>query len=212
MTRRFWTLLATTGAIALSSLILGKEPAQSQAATAFYCGTNAEGLPTTIYRNSEGRTEPWIVWGSNFFADAGFNNQERCQQVSARLETYRRDRQLSYITVGRMNGEDVVCTASPVNGRCDKLIFTLKPGQNSLRTLINLLAWREGQAGAPSLFESTGSSSSVPTTIIGGNTVIDVRGRVEAEAVSSPAAAPAPVNVQPVMPQPNRNPGSLREL
>lgn len=30
MTRRFWTLLATTGAIALSSLILGKEPAQSQ--------------------------------------------------------------------------------------------------------------------------------------------------------------------------------------
>lgn len=206
MTRRFWTLLATTGAIALSSLIMGKEPAQSQTASAFYCGMAANGLPATIYRNRDGRTEPWIVWRSDFFSDAGYNPEERCRQVSARLESYRSNRQLTFITVGTMNGENVICTASRINGRCENLIFTLKPGQDAIRTLNTFLAWREGQAGAPSLFESSGTN----------NRYIDVRERLGEDSGGTPAAVPvtpvAPVNTQPVIPQPSQNPGSLREL
>jgi hypothetical protein len=74
--------------------------------------------------------------------------------VSGRLEKYRSNEQLKYITVGIMNGQKVVCTASQVNGRCEDLIYTLKPNQDAVQTLNNLLSWREGQAGAPSLYES----------------------------------------------------------
>lgn len=57
MRHKLWTMVVTTGAIVLSSLIMGKEPAQSQTASSFYCGA-VNGLPATIYRNREGRTEP----------------------------------------------------------------------------------------------------------------------------------------------------------
>ncbi|HBQ98062.1 MAG: hypothetical protein J7524_15590 [Roseofilum sp. Belize BBD 4] len=53
----------------------------------------------------------------------------------------------------------VICTASQVNGRCEHLIYTLKAGQDPIATLYNFLAWREGQAATPSLFESSQPSA-----------------------------------------------------
>ncbi|MGL5063681.1 MAG: COP23 domain-containing protein, partial [Microcoleus sp.] len=77
-----------------------------------------------------------------------------CQLVSQRLETYRRNRELKYITTGQMNGQNVICTSDRVNGVCQNLIYTLRPGQDPIASLYNLLAWRQGQVGMPSVDES----------------------------------------------------------
>jgi Circadian oscillating protein COP23 len=123
--------------------------------------------------------------------------QQRCEEVSGRLETYRRNGQLKFITVGRMNNQNVICTASQINGRCEGLIYTLKPSQDAIRTLNNFLAWREGQAGAPSLSESR----QVP--------YIDVSSRLDD---GNAPASPAPNNTQPAAPQPAQNQGGMRDL
>jgi len=155
------TSLLKKGAIAIASLtVLGvvsaskasySQPAPGQ--SGFYCDTS-ESIPTTVYQNTQGGREPWIKWSSSIFPPP-YTPLTRCKQVSDRLETYWRNRELKLITVGKMNGQNVICTASRVNGRWEKLIYTLKPGQDPIRTLNNFLAWREGQAGTPSLFEST---------------------------------------------------------
>lgn len=190
------TTVLTAGAIALGATATINQASHAQGAQGFYCDTS-NGVPVTMYQNSQGASEPWIRWTSNYFRSAGYNTMTRCQEVSGRLETYRRSKQLKYITVGRMNGQNVVCTASQVNGRCEGLIFTLKPREDAVKTLTNLLAWREGQAGAPSLSES----GAVP--------YIDVSGRLGDDAGSATPSA-APINVQPV-PQPS-NGGGMREL
>lgn len=119
----------------------------------FWCETSSE-KPVTMYQNGLGQTEPWIEWVSDYFSSSGWDPVTRCQEVSARLETYRRNRQLKFITIGTMNNQNVICTASQVGGACQGLIYTLKPKQDPETTLYNFLAWREGQTGKPSLSES----------------------------------------------------------
>lgn len=144
------TLLA---AIATSGLFGALQPSLAQARQGFYCDVST-GRPATMYLSSEGQTERWITWDSNFFADAGWDPATRCREVSSRLETYRVARQLKYVTVGYMNGERVICTASEKNGRCDGLIYTLKPNQDAVATLYGFFGLREGLASARSLSES----------------------------------------------------------
>ncbi|NEP79250.1 MAG: hypothetical protein F6K17_10285 [Okeania sp. SIO3C4] len=191
--------LITASAITLGSFALAIKPSISQlppGQRGFFCDTS-EGIPTTIYQNSQGGREPWIKWESNVFK--GYDPLTRCKQVSRRLEIYRVNRQLKYITAGMMNRQKVICTASQVNGRCEGLIFTLKPGQDVIKTLNNFLAWREGQAGTPSMSES----AEIP--------YIDVSKRIEAE--NTPSLAP---NTQIENPQtsPEETPtnSDLREL
>lgn len=198
---KVFTSVFATSAISLTCVAIATSPspAQNAAARGFFCDTSS-GVPVTVYQNPQGNKEPWIRWVSNAFASSGYNPQTRCQEVSGRLETYRRNKQLKYITVGVMNGQRVVCTASQVNGRCENLIFTLKPNQDAVRTLNNLLAWREGQAGAPSLRES----GAIP--------YIDVSGRLGDDGNNEmPPSVSQPSNSQPI-PQPNNNGGGSREL
>jgi len=199
-----WMIAGTviTGTILGISDGSNAQPAPSQ--SGFWCDTSS-GTPSTLYRNLQGGVEPWIRWTSNTFAASGWDPLTRCQEVSARLETYRRQKRLNYITIGRMNNLNVICTASQVNGRCEGLIYTLKPGQDPIQTLNNFLAWREGQAGTPSLYESTGQRQQ--------RRYIDVRARLgqQSEETVTPTVPPTTTNVEPV-PQPQRQPQELREL
>ena len=155
MKQQLTKVLATT-AIALSSLTVVSQPSDAQSLpkeTGFWCSTS-NGVPATVYQNPQGAVEPWIEWTSDYFSGSGYNPTTRCQLVSQRLETYRRNRVLKYITVGQMNGQNVICTANQVNGICQNLIYTLRPGQDPIGSLYNLLAWRQGQVGMPSTEES----------------------------------------------------------
>lgn len=83
-----------------------------------------------------------IRWSSSTFNEAGWSQQRRCEEVSARFDTYLKQGRLAYITTGRMNGQPVICTARSKGGGCDGLLYTLKPGQNATTTLRNLLEIR----------------------------------------------------------------------
>ena len=177
------TLALTAGALGIAAPPSWSQPGPGQ--RGFWCDTTS-GIPTTAYKNSQGGYEPWIRWVSDHFSGSGYDPLTRCLEVSSRLETYRVNKQLKFITVGYMNRLPVICTASQVNGRCEGLIFTLKPGQDAVRTLNTFLAWREGQATTPSLYES----GQIP--------YIDVRDRVEENLPESTSAANVePVNVVP---------------
>lgn len=192
--RQLLTVLA--GAITIGSLALSAKPSQSQSTSGFMCDASS-GSPATVYQNRQGVREVWINWVSDYFRDSGYDPMTRCREVSGRLETYRQNKQLKYVTVGYMNGQRVICTASKVNGRCDGLIYTLKPGQDSVRTLYQFMGLREGQAGASTLSES----DAMP--------YIDARPRLGDEGGNS-VAPPAPANNQPVPQQPTG--GGMREL
>jgi Circadian oscillating protein COP23 len=143
-------------AIALSSLTVDAQPSHAlprPGESGFWCNTST-GTPVTVYQNRQGAIEPWIEWASDYFSASGYDPITRCQLVSQRLEIYRRNRQLKYIAVGQMNGQNVICTASQINGVCQNLIYTLRRDQDPIGALYNLLAWRQGQVGMPSLDES----------------------------------------------------------
>lgn len=119
----------------------------------FHCDTSGD-LPTTLYQNSQGVAEPWIKWQSDHFSSSGWSPEARCQEVSSRLETYRRNKKLKYVTLGTVNNQSVICVASQEGGKCEGIIYTLKPEQDGLKALNNLFAWRKGEQGLESNYES----------------------------------------------------------
>ena len=143
----------------------------------FRCDTSGN-LPTTLYQSSQGVAEPWIKWQSDHFSGSGWSPEARCQEVSSRLETYRRNKKLKYVTLGTVNNQSVICVASQEGGKCEGIIYTLKPEQDGLKTLNNLFAWRKGEQGLESNYESV-------TTI----PYIDVGSRLD-ETTAQPTTQP----------------------
>ncbi len=191
------------GTLALGSLAISAQPNRSQPAPGergFWCDTSSS-VPTTMYQNAQGVGEPWIKWTSDYFSGSGWDQLTRCREVSARLETYRRNRQLKYVTWGRMNNQKVICTALNEGDSCVGLIYTLKPYQDPGQTLEHFFAWREGQAGLSSLYESAGQP----------RPYIDVRARLgeDDETLRQPNT---PHITQPTNPQPRQGQSELREL
>ena len=129
----------------------------------FRCDTSGE-IPTTIYQSSQGKPEPWIKWVSDYFSGSGWSPNDRCQEVSSRLETYRRNKQLKYVTLGTINNQSVICVASQNQGPCEGIVYTLKPEQDGLKTLNNLFAWRKGGEVLESNYESV---TSIPYINVG---------------------------------------------
>jgi len=125
----------------LCSAVLAPEVSAGAAARGFTCGT-AAGVPATNAVTSSGKQVPVIRWTSSTFNDAGWSQQRRCEEVSARFDTYLKQGRLTYITTGRMNGLPVICTAPSRGSGCDGLLYTLKPGQDATSTLRNLLEIR----------------------------------------------------------------------
>ena len=140
-----------TGFALVGSLLA---PAQAgTTARGFVCGST-QGAPSTNAVKPDGGQVPVIRWTSNTFTSAGWSPQRRCEEVSKRFDTYFNQGRLRYITTGRMNSLPVICTATRHAGRCDGLLYTLKPGQNATATLLNLLEIRVMARGP--LNETTG--------------------------------------------------------
>ena len=148
-------------ALALASTVAAASAVSASAAPAarsFVCST-AAGAPATSVVTASGREVPVIRWTSNVFNEAGWSQERRCLEVSARFDGFLKQGRLAYITTGRMNGLPVICTAASNGGACDGLLYTLKPGQDATSTLRNLLEIRVKARGplnetAPRLYVS----------------------------------------------------------
>lgn len=136
--------LLLAGAL-LAPLQLVPLPAEARARS-FSCSSLA-GVPTTTAQMADGRSVPVIRWTSSTFDGAGWTPERRCQEVSARFDTFHRQDRLNYITTGRINGQPVICTSARPGSGCDGLLYTLKPSQNATATLRNLLDVRTKARG-----------------------------------------------------------------
>ena len=149
--------LATGIVIAIASsisVIATSNSVRAQDAQGFVCDSNS-GIPTTIYRDGRGVSEPWIKWVSEHFSEAKWTPQARCETVSQRLEQYRQEGRLKYVTLGVENNQQIICVASRNNGPCEGIVYTLKPGQDGIAALNNLFAWGSGQQNLESSYESS---------------------------------------------------------
>lgn len=149
----------TSGIIAFTI----SDSVQAQSEKGFVCDLNS-GVPTTTYLDGRGTSEPWIKWVSEHFSEAKWTPKARCETVSERLEQYRQEGKLKYVTLGIENNQQIICVASRDNGPCEGIVYTLKPGQNGISALNNLFAWGSGQQNLESSYES---STAIPYINVG---------------------------------------------
>ena len=163
--------LSLVSALAVGSAV---SAVAAPAARSFVCST-AAGVPATSVVTADGRQVPVIRWTSSMFTDAGWSQERRCQEVSARFDGFLKQGRLAYITTGRMNGLPVICPAASNGGACDGLLYTLKPGQDATSTLRNLLEIRVKARGplnetTPRLYVSLDELLSTAQANAGGET------------------------------------------
>ncbi len=107
--------------------------------TTFVCG-QIEGVPTTIARTPQGIDVPIIRYVSGYFAESGYTNEYRCQEVSARFQRYASEGTLKYMATGKMNGYPVICVAETQGGSCgNRILITLKQNSDPRATLQALI-------------------------------------------------------------------------
>ncbi|MUG92688.1 hypothetical protein F7734_09575 [Scytonema sp. UIC 10036] len=144
--------ILVTAVLVVFSTVSVLQPAHAKPkATAFVCG-QSKGVPATLAQTPGGNV-PVIRWTSNVFQEAGYDAQTRCKMVSSRFQNYFQNQQLTYLTTGKINGQNVVCVAQVENGGCARdlpeegLLFTLKPGTNPGQTLRQLMQVRVKASG-----------------------------------------------------------------
>ena len=112
----------------------------------FSCGQDGS-TPSTIAKIKDQDKVVVILWSSTVFAEAGYDPQTRCKQVSERFEKYQKAKALIYVTAGKINGQPVLCVTSKEEGVCGEgiqvdteggLLYTLKPGSDAKAILEKL--------------------------------------------------------------------------
>ena len=173
--------------ILANTLLVHPANASSSLASNISC-MNADGVPATVVQTKSGKQVPIIYWKSRTFSSSGWTPERRCQEVSARFQSYHSSGTLEYITTGRMNGLPVICVAKTDGGACAGLLYTLKPGQNATATLKKLFDVRTKPGTAP-LEETTARMYLSVDSII--------RNKSGAAATTSPMA-PTPSSSAPL--------------
>lgn len=142
--------LTTTIASACISL-----PASARAIQ--YMCVVRNGTPTTIARTPQGSVAV-ISWKSNYFGNSGFSPKQRCNLVSQRFQKHANKGTLRYITVGKMNKQNVMCVAQKQSGGCrkDGLLLTFEPTDDPA-TVIKELFGVSSRAGGDSVHRGEGS-------------------------------------------------------
>ncbi|MGK7903134.1 MAG: COP23 domain-containing protein [Hormoscilla sp.] len=147
--------LGTTACKSDSSSDAGKP--NDDGRTVYYCDRASDGTPATFGRSTRGSLA-LIRWESNFFTDAGYSPEKRCEIVSAKFEKYRLEGILNYITTGKENGQRVICVSRDYGGRCQGTLWTLKKDDDA-SDLIDQLFKVGHLSGVPPLSQSSDGSS-----------------------------------------------------
>jgi Circadian oscillating protein COP23 len=107
------------------------QPSFAQSIT-FVCDTSGSSPRTLIHTTQ--RVILLVRWMHSL---GGHDPLKRCKEVSARFQNLQQEGSLRFITSGRLNGENIICVASELNGPClpNGLLFTVKPGDSPRRIL-----------------------------------------------------------------------------
>ena len=107
------------------------------------------GVPTTVVTTVRGNI-PMIHWVKSF--TGRYNNvNQRCNEVSARLDRFNRDGELKFVRTGNVNSYPVLCADAGVSGNtCPQrtVLVTLPKGSDAgqmLQQLLDLRARASGQ-------------------------------------------------------------------
>jgi Circadian oscillating protein COP23 len=142
-------------ALGLLTATLWVLPAQAvpQPNDRFFCGKSrnpvtGDMIPTTIARTQRGNVL-MIHWRSTFFANSlnDFTPESRCLEVSRRFQTFYSQGNLSYLTTGKINDQNVICVAQEYGGSCKGLLLTLEPKDDSQAVLRDLMDVRVNARG-----------------------------------------------------------------
>jgi Circadian oscillating protein COP23 len=115
------------------------QPSFAQSTT-FYCDASGSHL-RTMARTPRGLVTimNWVKVGSKY----DYNPLARCQNVSERLQRLYEQEPSLFITIGRLNGENIICAASERDGPCLRyglgLLFTVKLGVSPRQTLLQIV-------------------------------------------------------------------------
>lgn len=123
-----------------SQLVSQNEPTEPEAKMQFTCGTSYsyrlnKRVPTTISWSPSGK-RALIQWVKNM--GTSWTPENRCQEVSRRMQEAYKAGTLKYLTNGKMQGERVICTAIEYKGDCKNLLMTMRPGDKSLTFMSEL--------------------------------------------------------------------------
>ena len=123
------------------------QPIQAQPSRKFQCELVA-GIPTTVVQTVRG-TIPTIRWVKTF--TGRYNNvNQRCAEVSTRLERFNRNGKLKFIRTGNVNSYPVLCVDTGVSGNTcpmTSVLVTLPKGSDSSHILQQMLDLRARAAG-----------------------------------------------------------------
>lgn len=138
-------------------------PSSRTSSITFACQFSATtNLPTTYAITPQG-AKPLIRWNSEYFSEAGYTPEVRCQQVAARFQAFASSGQLKYLTSGYVNNQPAICVSSTQGSPCtpNTMLFTLKPGSDATERLRKLFNLRTGTAsGSDVLYESSSDDDS----------------------------------------------------
>ncbi len=148
----FTSLRCMGAAIAILPLLFAAQPSHAESKPRFACASD-QGVPATVAILPDGTQATIIRYVSGAFKDAGFSDQKRCEEVSARFQYYNDKNEIDFMTVGRINGQNVICVTRQDGGDCSRdlksegLLITTRPGVNPRTTLTQLIDVRL-QAGS----------------------------------------------------------------
>ncbi len=125
------------------------EVAAQEETARIYCGQNYDEesdatSPATIVKINDQKTT-LIIWTEEKFS----NPQQRCEESSPRFQEAYDNGSLNSMTNGTINGQPVICTYRELNDKCDTLLMTLKPEDNSLQIVNNLKDQLNGYSVGP---------------------------------------------------------------
>lgn len=144
--------------VALLALTLGATTTVAQSSYAqanqnsnrtFFCGGYKNSYATFVHYKQAGQYIPFISWSSDYFRRGGNDAVSRCRTVSDKFESEYNKGRLNYITSGRMNGQNVICTAARKGGECVAPLFTLRPSDNADEILRKIFRTRNLSSDGP---------------------------------------------------------------
>ncbi len=140
-------VLTAISTISIVSQAKASDEVRFICASGFDQGANKR-LPTTYAWTPRGKIAV-VRWKYSWFNNQNFTPQQRCQDVSSRLQNAYDKQSLGYITNGIVNGQSVICTANQKDGACDITLLTLRPQDDPLEILSDLKDILRGRGTGP---------------------------------------------------------------